>query len=146
MPITYYKLYLPYTITYNKLYFPYPQQCAKDHSRIYTRLMCHVSTLDQRPNVLVHYDVYMFQFEPVFKPGNEGVVHHILLYECFDEIPANWHSHGAECYTPNMPDILQRCKTIMMAWAVGGGVSHNGRMIIGGKVKFMTIGGKDIMV
>ncbi|CAK9021119.1 DBH-like monooxygenase protein 1 (DBH-related protein) (Monooxygenase X) [Durusdinium trenchii] len=61
------------------------------------------------------------KFAPVVQPGNEGRVHHILVYEC-PEVEAQGHYEGL-CYTgANMPSHINSCNggTVVSGWAVGG--------------------------
>ena len=64
---------------------------------------------------------YLFQFEPVIQPGNEGLVHHMLLYACYGEINDDT-SEAWDCFNNIMPD-QNKCYTTMFVWAVGGSVS-----------------------
>eukprot|EP00058_Branchiostoma_floridae_P016323 XP_002601811.1 hypothetical protein BRAFLDRAFT_279157 [Branchiostoma floridae] len=57
---------------------------------------------------------HLVKVEPLVQPGNEGVVHHILIYQCS---PGSTPPTGSqEC--ASMP--WGNCKAIMAAWAVGG--------------------------
>ncbi|KAK6195952.1 hypothetical protein SNE40_001271 [Patella caerulea] len=65
---------------------------------------------------------HMVMFEPILQKGNEGVVHHILVYHCppskqYDDKFINMEY---ECYE-HAPRELNECRAIMLAWAVGGG-------------------------
>ena len=63
---------------------------------------------------------------PTITPGNEPYVHHMMLYECHDEVNGSWESFdhhvnsGYECNTPNMPKDFKKCKGIVAGWGVGG--------------------------
>ncbi|XP_066276602.1 DBH-like monooxygenase protein 1 homolog [Branchiostoma lanceolatum] len=69
---------------------------------------------------------HMIKAEPIVQPGNEGTVHHLLLYSCkrkenFTMEPEEHPGH--ECHTPNMPSDWEECYmgSIVLAWAIGGG-------------------------
>ena len=68
----------------------------------------------------------LLQFEPYVTPGNEGIVHHLLVYECYGNFSnATLHGSGFDCHeTPNMP--LGHCYgySVVAAWAVGGTVRY----------------------
>ncbi|CAK8671526.1 unnamed protein product [Clavelina lepadiformis] len=68
---------------------------------------------------------HMVKIEPVVQAGNELHVHHILLYHCNNDVLQNSSNllTNEECYTPNMPQDLQDCGSVIHAWAIGGGVS-----------------------
>ncbi|XP_066292189.1 DBH-like monooxygenase protein 1 homolog [Branchiostoma lanceolatum] len=67
---------------------------------------------------------HMIKFEPVITPGNEGVVHHLLVYSCekgknVTFLPEEHPGHP--CHTPNMPQDWYPCYggSIVAAWAIG---------------------------
>ena len=68
----------------------------------------------------------MIGYRAVLTPGSERYVHHMMLYECHDEINGSWESFdhhvnsGYECNTPNMPKDFKKCKGIVAGWGVGG--------------------------
>ncbi|XP_078677954.1 DBH-like monooxygenase protein 1 [Branchiostoma floridae x Branchiostoma belcheri] len=57
---------------------------------------------------------HLVKVEPIIQPGNEGVVHHILVYQC--TAGSNPPSGSQEC--ASMP--WGQCRAVMAAWAVGG--------------------------
>jgi len=66
----------------------------------------------------------IFRIDPIITPGNEGIVHHILLYSCiFSNAGFDSHLNKVhDCISQNMPRELQRCRTTIFAgWAIGGG-------------------------
>ncbi|XP_077980021.1 DBH-like monooxygenase protein 1 homolog [Glandiceps talaboti] len=64
---------------------------------------------------------HLVKYEPVIQPGNEAVVHHIVVLQCFDYVNESlYHNYTSECFTPNMPEDWHTCTTVAMAWAVGG--------------------------
>lgn len=60
---------------------------------------------------------------PHIQKGNEGIVHHILVYDCFLDDDLQHESH--DCNSENMPIDLIICQgaTALSAWAIGGKVS-----------------------
>ena len=59
--------------------------------------------------------------------GNEGLVHHLLVYECHGKFNESLYGPGFDCHnTPNM--ALTECyfSTVVAAWAVGGEVRAPG--------------------
>nr|XP_006815112.1 PREDICTED: DBH-like monooxygenase protein 1 homolog [Saccoglossus kowalevskii] len=64
---------------------------------------------------------HIIKYEPIVQPGNEALVHHILVYMCYGDLNDTHHGIEGECYSPNMPPELYECGTTIMAWAIGGG-------------------------
>ena len=67
----------------------------------------------------------MIGYKPVLTPGSERYVHHMMMYECHDDVDskARFHHHvnsGYECNAPNMPNDFKKCKGIVAAWGLGG--------------------------
>ena len=62
--------------------------------------------------------------DPVIQAGHEGVVHHILVYECKDDYPDHHLNYTGQCYSPDMPPPVAKCTgaTTIAAWAIGGNV------------------------
>ena len=70
----------------------------------------------------------MLQVEPVIQKENLGIVHHVVVYGCYDTVDREHYFEknqtGYGCLnTANMPKDLNRCRTAIFAWGVGGGVS-----------------------
>ncbi|XP_035668392.1 DBH-like monooxygenase protein 1 homolog [Branchiostoma floridae] len=69
---------------------------------------------------------HVIKAEAIVQPGNEGTVHHLLVYTCKKNpnmtIMPEGHP-GHECYTPNMPSDWRECYqgSILVAWAIGSG-------------------------
>ncbi|RDD36647.1 DBH-like monooxygenase protein 1-like protein [Trichoplax sp. H2] len=63
---------------------------------------------------------HIIKIEPIITKGNQGRVHHMIMYEC----PASpdWHDYSADCDTENMPIALRYCRSgaLVAGWAVGG--------------------------
>jgi hypothetical protein len=62
---------------------------------------------------------YITKTEPI-KDGNEGVVHHMLVYLCSSDTQADFHTVNVHCDADNMPN-RDTCQLILTGWAVGGG-------------------------
>ena len=55
--------------------------------------------------------------------GNEGFVHHLLLYECEGEFTDKDFDQGVDCKdVANMPYAKCKDTSIVASWAVGGEV------------------------
>ena len=74
---------------------------------------------------------YMIQVEPVIQANHEGIVHHIVLYACNNDVAPYINStESFACDFPNrsknIPDEIRRCRGrhVFTAWAVGGPVSR----------------------
>jgi len=67
---------------------------------------------------------HVVKFEPIVEEGNEGAVHHYIVYECDEDI-INDEAIGAEgvCATDfeNMPAKECRGSSTLYSWAIGGG-------------------------
>lgn len=65
---------------------------------------------------------HIVKVEPIIQPGHEGVVHHMLLYECSDDFPDHHLNYTGQCYGSNMPPAVEDCAGIstIAAWAIGG--------------------------
>ncbi|XP_022668942.1 dopamine beta-hydroxylase-like isoform X1 [Varroa destructor] len=66
-----------------------------------------------------HRKQHVVQYEAIITPGNEGVVHHMELFHCevgVHEVLPNWND---DCQSPRKPVILERCKNVISAWAMG---------------------------
>lgn len=64
---------------------------------------------------------HITKFEPVVKKGNEGIVHHLVVYTCPGNYNDSHYGSGYDCEDPNMP--LRECygsQNIVAAWGVGG--------------------------
>ncbi|KAG0729482.1 DBH-like monooxygenase protein 1 [Chionoecetes opilio] len=73
---------------------------------------------------------HVIRYEPVFTPGNEQYVHHIIVYECtdlektqqkvFEKLAA---SAGSGCYETEILQHIETCNHVVVTWAVGSEVS-----------------------
>ncbi|KAK2561145.1 DBH-like monooxygenase protein 1-like protein [Acropora cervicornis] len=69
-----------------------------------------------------YFDLVHNKMDPVIQAGHEGVVHHILVYECTDDYPDHHLNYTGRCYSPDMPPPAAKCTgaTTIAAWAIGG--------------------------
>ena len=67
---------------------------------------------------------FLFQIDPAIQEGNEGIVHHMLLYECDDDFPRSNLSYEGTLGSPDMPPAVRQCAgpSIIAGWAIGGQV------------------------
>ena len=96
-------------------------------SRYYCRFSCLVPVIIT-PFCLSSSTLKSFswlQVAPIVQKGHEGLVHHILVYQCPHDFPPNNVSHSAPCDSPDMPPDILRCQGMepVAAWALGGSVS-----------------------
>ncbi|KAL9979555.1 hypothetical protein ACROYT_G017233 [Oculina patagonica] len=64
---------------------------------------------------------HITKFEPIIQKGNEGFVHHFLLYECEGNFVESDYDQGTDCKDmANMPYAKCRDASLVAAWAVGG--------------------------
>ncbi|XP_071959949.1 DBH-like monooxygenase protein 1 [Antedon mediterranea] len=61
---------------------------------------------------------HVIRIEPVVQPGNEGIVHHLVLKECYGltNITGNRSLHYVDAMYQ-----FSSCSKIIYAWAIGGG-------------------------
>ncbi|XP_037081749.1 DBH-like monooxygenase protein 1 [Pollicipes pollicipes] len=69
---------------------------------------------------------HAIKYRAVITPGNERVVHHMLLYQCSDRdfsdlgTPGAVPNGGFRCYSANMPPAARGCRGIIAGWGIGG--------------------------
>ena len=123
---------------YRYFVFPHSRQCCcrfcfyviklcRCSSRYYCRFSCLVPVIIT-PFCLSSSTLKSFswlQVAPIVQKGHEGLVHHILVYQCPHDFPPNNVSHSAPCDSPDMPPDILRCQAMepVAAWAIGGSVS-----------------------
>ena len=66
---------------------------------------------------------HVIQYEAVIQKGNEALVHHMELFHC--ELPPETivPSYSGPCDSESRPRVLEACKRVIAAWAMGAGVS-----------------------
>lgn len=65
----------------------------------------------------------MIQYEAVIQKGNEALVHHMELFHCEVKSDAQLPDYNGPCDHPSKPSILNACKRVIAAWAMGATVS-----------------------
>lgn len=69
----------------------------------------------------------MIKVEPLIQKENLGIVHHIIVYGCYDKKDRDHYfannNTGFDCYNGNMPQDINVCRSPIITWAIGGGVS-----------------------
>jgi len=72
------------------------------------------------PNLRGRHDI--IQIDPIIQEGNEGIVHHMLLYECDDDFPRSNLSYEGTLGSPDMPPAVRQCAgpSVIAGWAIGG--------------------------
>ncbi len=63
-----------------------------------------------------------FQFESIIAEASKGLVHHMMLYGCYDATPPRPIGTQWNCYDDgtNMPSSM--CTTAIFGWTIGSGV------------------------
>ncbi len=63
-----------------------------------------------------------FQFESIIPEASKGLVHHMMLYGCYDATPPRPIGTQWNCYDDgtNMPSSM--CTTAIFGWTIGSGV------------------------
>ena len=70
-----------------------------------------------------------FQIEPLIEEDHESLVHHMLVYECYNETlfpytAEELHGYRADFYlNEKRMNTIRRCQTVFYAWTIGSGVS-----------------------
>lgn len=67
---------------------------------------------------------HVIQYEAVIQKGNEPLVHHMELFHC--EVPPATivPDYAGPCDKESKPSVLDACKRVIAAWAMGATVSH----------------------
>ncbi|KAG0423362.1 hypothetical protein HPB47_000878 [Ixodes persulcatus] len=65
------------------------------------------------------YKRHIVRYEANVQKGNEALVHHMELFHC--EVPPDQDlpAWNGPCHSPEKPEILERCKRVIAAWAMG---------------------------
>ncbi|XP_023210778.1 DBH-like monooxygenase protein 1, partial [Centruroides sculpturatus] len=67
---------------------------------------------------------HIIHFNTVIEPGNEKIVHHMILYECTnvetEKIAPYLNEEYTECYTKDNLPKFPFCFTLTYGWAIGG--------------------------
>ena len=63
------------------------------------------------------------QYEPYLDKGNEGMVHHLIVYECGGNFTEDDLGVGINCFNySNMPFTRCRSGSLLGGWAIGAEV------------------------
>jgi len=62
---------------------------------------------------------HIIKYEPVITPGNERLVHHIIIASCQGKVDPSFDGKEFDCYTEKPPELLM-CFSVVVAWAIGG--------------------------
>lgn len=65
---------------------------------------------------------HVIQYEAVIQKGNEGLVHHMELFHCEVEKETIVPSYMGPCDSEAKPRLLDSCKRVIAAWAMGATV------------------------
>nr|XP_054093791.1 dopamine beta-hydroxylase isoform X2 [Callithrix jacchus] len=78
-----------------------------------TTYWCHVKEL---PKGFPRHHIVMY--EPIVTKGNEGLVHHMEVFQCPPEMDSVPYFSGP-CDSEKKPDNLNYCRRVLAAWALG---------------------------
>ncbi|KAK2120557.1 hypothetical protein P7K49_001943 [Saguinus oedipus] len=81
-----------------------------------TTYWCHVKEL---PKGFSRHHIVMY--EPIVTKGNEGLVHHMEVFQCPPEMDSVPYFSGP-CDSETKPDNLNYCRRVLAAWALGAKV------------------------
>eukprot|EP00058_Branchiostoma_floridae_P024993 XP_002610483.1 hypothetical protein BRAFLDRAFT_85624 [Branchiostoma floridae] len=76
----------------------------------------------QLPNITSKHHV--IKYEPIITPGNEGVVHHLVIYRCLKDDDMTILPDGDPVNACD-PKILRQCPIMMAGWGVGTGTAFS---------------------
>lgn len=77
---------------------------------------------------ILTFVVVALQFEPYIQKGNEGIVHHFVVYECHGKFNDSHYGTGYDCTVPNMPFKKCLSPNMVAVWGIGGEVGLNLQM------------------
>jgi hypothetical protein len=60
-----------------------------------------------------------YQVEPLVEAGNDGLLHHIVVYLCNQWDTSIKAKEGERCYHNNMPPNVTVCDSVIFGYAVG---------------------------
>lgn len=80
---------------------------------------------------------HVIQYEADIQKGNEAFVHHMEVFHCeVSDADVKLPDWNKACSDPTKPKILENCKRVLAAWAMGAGVSVTSYLSL---VKFNNI-------
>ncbi|GBL79541.1 Dopamine beta-hydroxylase [Araneus ventricosus] len=62
---------------------------------------------------------HIIQYSSAIQEGNEGLVHHMEVFHCEVEADKKLPPWNGPCTSPAKPKILEACKRVLAAWAMG---------------------------
>lgn len=68
---------------------------------------------------------HIIQYEAIVEKGNEALVHHMEIFHCEVAADEVLPEYSGSCFAKNKPAILENCKRVIAAWAMGAGVSYH---------------------
>ena len=86
------------------------------------QLILSVSCFVQSCNLRHKFYSNIRQYDPVLTPGNEKVVHHIVLYRCRGEEPKYAHM-DYDCYAITK-EYRPECRSVFLMYEIGAGVCN----------------------
>lgn len=65
---------------------------------------------------------HVIQYEAAIQEGNEPLVHHMEVFHCEVPTDAELPDWNGPCFSSQKATILENCKRVLAAWAMGAGV------------------------
>ncbi|KAG8195957.1 hypothetical protein JTE90_028931 [Oedothorax gibbosus] len=75
-------------------------------------------TLHRLPSEF-EYKNHVIQYSSSIQEGNEGIVHHMEVFHCEVDAHKELPSWNGPCTSASKPPILEPCKRVLAAWAMG---------------------------
>lgn len=66
---------------------------------------------------------HIIRYESVIPQESSSLVHHMELFHCEVNPDVSLPDWNGPCFSPGKPQILENCKKVLAAWAMGAGVS-----------------------
>lgn len=86
------------------------------------KLIVSVTSISRIVFFILHF-LKLFQYDPVVTPGNEKIVHHVVLYRCRGEEPKYAHM-DYDCYATTT-DYRPECRSVFLMYEIGAGVGSS---------------------
>ena len=83
-------------------------------------------TTHRIPERLLGKKHHMIKYEPSITPGNEKLVHHIVLNHCSGQVATKLAGEKFTCFDKDTlwGKIFRSCSSTVVAWAIGGQAFH----------------------
>ncbi|PAA48289.1 hypothetical protein BOX15_Mlig033238g2 [Macrostomum lignano] len=62
---------------------------------------------------------HIIGYEPVISKGSEGLVHHLEVFLCVEDLPESVRDYDAPCNSETKPLGMTSCRKVIGAWAMG---------------------------